>query len=384
VALNFNDILREQQAIFDNISDEARFYKEEVNRIDRELSAEDFRKAAFQLAFTRAYQYTRDRAAQLLLLKIKEAAIATEEYNYAPYLSHLENAVRSNINSGIPLITILPDENARTAHVYIDLTPLGGVELWAAAVKKARDDLPGKRWEDGDMRSRQWMRLIYGTAREGRKAWRVRRDKETGEEDFKDITADWSWRYDAIVKARLSYLAPTEAPFWYLIEYGNASVEGAEGGSVQFHSEGHSAGWPYPEFGPQWFIQETEILVANLIREAYSRFIAEAVEKLNEVLSDIVKRGTGLQPRRPFTSRKPSGVAIGEGALQQFHERLEEIYANNLQNTEEHEKFKVDLERWRNEMKEIDNEYVYVVFYWEHHREVTSYWYLRGTKVDLE
>ena len=381
MALTFDDVFAEQDEFFHNMEREASYYMEQVKDISRGLRPDEIQETIFKLAFTRAYEYVEGIATQVLLSKPREAAIETEEYNYPPYLAQLEDAIRSNIQSGVPLIKITPDENDRSVYVSVDLTPLGGVEIWADAVKKARESLPGNRWADGHMRSEQWKRLIYGTAREGRKVFRKKKNKESGENDYVDITDNWSYRYDEIVRLRLSYLAPTQAPFWYLIEHGNAGNITGAGGTVSFHSEGHSPGWPYPSFGPTRFVQQTESFISELVLEAYWKFKAEADNHIAEMLSDMLK---DIQTGAGEIAGRLKRRKTGEYILEDFHNALEDIYARNLENTEKFKRFQINLEEWRADMKKIDDSYVHVVFYSEHHQKVISYSYKKGTRVNLE
>lgn len=344
---------------FSEIGRKAREFEREITRLEREVSEFDYDKYIFRRAFVDSANYVKDRLLDITMLEVRKAYVASKEYNYAPYAEHLERAVaihQKNSN----LVSITVDETNKDIYISVDFSPLGSIDQWAAIVKKVREELGVGKTKDSELRSHFWKEKIYGTARDG---VRISRNTKSGESV--DITANYVHKYPETIALRLSYLESDQAPYWYLINYGNVgNVSGDGSTTVEFHSEGTSAGIPYPIISPTYFVNNLEETIANLFYDVYQRFkdIAESNAKylLNNTIDNEVLHATEFND---------------------FVQELGTIVADDLEALKD---FKVNISKWRQEIKKTGDDFIYVAYYSEYRGKPISYKYKRGKRKKLD
>lgn len=229
-----------------------------------------------------------------------DACYQTNEFNFGPYVSHLYSALKANIDN---IIKIEPLFEQRTVMVYVNLDSLGTVDEWEAAIKAVRDEKHWgaytkqiKEWEgsedsdDANLASHFWREKIYAVDREGGTVERPvttktknRDGTTTTRTKMKDVTGKYRGKYTATVEKRLEKLDGDKAPYWYLIENGNTTVEFSD-----------SPGSPYPVFGPTNFTDIIRNDISAAFEETYNKYIKSAEEKLvGFVYEDFGLKGHG-------------------------------------------------------------------------------------------
>jgi hypothetical protein len=139
----------------------------------------------------------------------------------------------------------------------VDLEPVfGNIDEYAQAVEATREVLGGG--EGGKKASFVW-KMIYQAAREGHGGV----SKKT--EDF--VALYWE-----IIRSRAGAVEAGHAPWWYLLNYGNAT--GAMSSDV--------GGTPYPRNAPTNFLLRVETKL-NVI---FQRRAKENSDKLQELFTD--------------------------------------------------------------------------------------------------
>lgn len=234
---------------------------------------EEYLKAAFIAALSKINEV----AISIVVTRAIEAAIATGEYNYQPYIDHLVGAIVLNQDE---LIKITPSPSFRDITVKLDFDILGSVEEWGLVVNKVREDKGlGKT---GSAASKIWREKIYAVDREGGRVPKFYkgRGKEKKGSGLKDITDRYKGKYEKTVLNRLSLLDPKKAPFWYLIEFGNVNV------SI-------GSGTPYPSFGETGFVQLTEVELKKRflqLRDKYYSILELEALTINTELEERITR----------------------------------------------------------------------------------------------
>lgn len=221
---------------------------------------------------------------------VAEACYEAEEFNYRPYINHLLSAVDANKDI---ILTIVPLKNYSDFTVNLDLSPLGTVDEWFGIVQQARDD---KGWgktrgipftnphglddavEREDLAVRMWREKIYKPGREGGKVIKYYTEKKKKKDGTisktqktKDVTAKYKGKYQETVDYRLSLLPKDRAPFWELIEYGNAD-SGEEGA--------------YPTSNPAHMISKIETSIKRILKATYKDYLEKAEEALTTMFHE--------------------------------------------------------------------------------------------------
>ncbi len=143
----------------------------------------------------------------------KKALVATEEYNHASFLNPLKEAIYMDESIDVTINSLTQD-----VFVTIDLYSTAGyLTDYVSAVESARAELSKSSGKDMVKASRIWKKIY---------------EARGGDSDY--------WK---TMNLRLSLMA-SKAPFWYLINYGNANVPGLDRG-----------GTPYPSVAPQQFVE---------------------------------------------------------------------------------------------------------------------------------
>lgn len=243
--------------------------------------AEEFitERALFNEAFLETVNRINEYAIDFLIGKAVEAAVKTGEYTYPPLLNRLEDAIRIH-REEIIFITPIPPSAAK---IRVDLSSLGDIEEYAKVVTKVRKNVrkgtKGKPMP-GDAASKIWREKIYGSAREGKQAYRY---KYTDGKRRRVSTDYYAGMYEFTINSRLDLIPPDKAPFWYLIEHGNVSTK---------MSSDRGGGEPYPRFGATNFANKAERVIAKAFKDIYSEF----KEKAEQFYSDILAKDFGISP----------------------------------------------------------------------------------------
>ncbi len=271
-------ILQKERRMIEKLEERAsqlEVFAKNIQQVQKEANAE---KVAEKLATLTAMEEVSAKVLDMALNTIFRACISTKEFNYKPYISHLLVAVRKNIGQ---ILNIKVSPLMREPRITVNLEVLGGIEMWANAVKavdsrhswgKSRG-APITEWatktypdEDiyVDMATRMWAEKIYGVDREGKKIIRVTRTKK-GEKRV-NVTKKYRGKYESTIRERLSLIPDDKAPFWYLIQYGNASAPGFREGE------------PYPVIQPVDMIDEIGQYALGIFQQTRDKYIEKAQE----------------------------------------------------------------------------------------------------------
>jgi hypothetical protein len=198
---------------------------------------------------------------QSILIKNTEKALETSrEFSYAPFAERLILAVSEPAVLEITADLVSTTESPEII-VNINMNAVAGtIEQYAAAIKSVRDEgMGGAFIKSGapEVGSKVFYEKYYMVDREGGKVTRTYKGKTRLNESFDkkgkrigksvrsyktehsasgptDITEKYKGKYSALVAARLSSMGAI-APFWSLLDLGNANVKMAsdEGGSTK-------------------------------------------------------------------------------------------------------------------------------------------------------
>jgi len=274
------DILAEVAILANNLSTRAEDVYEYIADAAFVLEKAEQNSAVEKAAFVEAKRYIKDFLNGYVTTTVIQATAATKEFNWPSYINQILNAVVAHIDE---LVTLTFDEGAKTITVSVDFTPLGELDEWGDAVKKAREEGGFGKTQNSDMRSYFWREKIYGVDREGNQIIKVENItsedfNEMSDEDAmasgEDITDRYIGLYTDTIEMRIGFLDDNTAPFWRLIEDGNASAK--------FTSD--SGGIPYPVFGPANMQANIGNAVSAAFFEAYDRFKTDASKRLAKLL----------------------------------------------------------------------------------------------------
>jgi hypothetical protein len=225
-------------------------------------------KLAEKVAYMIAIDEISTNAFEIVKAYTLKACIDSEEYNYPLYINHLMSALQLNEGNIIKLLPVKTPYLSGNKIIEVDFSSLGGVEEWADATERTRQSLDVGKSKIGAA-SRMWAEKIYKAGREGGKVSRRVYDKK-GQYKKVDITEKYAGRYEATVMMRLAYTEDNKAPFWYLIEYGNASSAMSRGGKA------------YPIVPAQNFVKTIERVLQAEFSTLFESFRAESQRLVNE------------------------------------------------------------------------------------------------------
>ena len=252
------------------------------------------RENIWKTAFMDVYDTRLSSAINILAQETQKAIISTNEYNTPPLRGPLMEAA-SDPNS--IEFEPSPDFTSIIAIVRLDKTA-GTIEDYATAVEAARNLLGVGKGKGNP--SVFWARM-YAASR-GLSSGRAL----TSARGISGERARLRRLYNDTIEARLSQLMENaKAPYWFLIDVGNA---GTMGGS----------GFPFPAIAPTGFTRIAEEKIESLFNETYSgklaqlteRFLTEAAD-LNDLSSDIDDAIAGRNPNRFKPGRVLAEIAIG-------------------------------------------------------------------------
>ncbi len=267
--------------------------------------------AIFRRAFLDCVEVIEDKALNFLVTAAVKAVVATQEFNYDLYIEQLLSAMEANKET---LIGIIPYVRKKAIEVKVGLNSLGKPEEWGKAIKDYRGQRSlGKITKlNVDIGSKIWKEKIYGVGREG---GQVKRSyKETGS---KDVNSKYKDLYRDTIIGRLANVPSDKAPFWYLIEHGNAE----KGKKLKLDTDGV----PYPVFGATNFVRNTEEAVTSAFLQIWTKYEEEArriyeeledkrVTELREKATKILEEEEKVAERKLFYKMK-----IDEGELEAYN-----------------------------------------------------------------
>ena len=264
-AENIDSIVEEIEGLIEELESSAEAGEFEGTR--REL--ED---AIFARAFLDCVEVIEDKALNFLIIEAVRATVATQEFNYDLYVQHLLGAMEANKES---LIGIIPRKQKRQVEVKINANFLGKPEEWGKAIKAYREqrNLGKVSKQNKKVGSKIWKEKVYGVGREGGQVKRYYKRKEANI----DVTDKYKNLYRETVEGRLAILSGNKAPFWYLIEHGNAQA----GDKLKLDTDGV----PYPSFGPTNFVRNSEKAIASAFAQIWTQY-EEAARDVIEGLED--------------------------------------------------------------------------------------------------
>lgn len=254
-----------------------------------ERQRQDLRRAVFEKAFLDSVEIIQDKAINFLITEAVKATVVTQEFNYDLYVNHLLTAMEAHKEE---LIAIVPKDHAKEVEVKVNLNVLGKPEDWGKAIEayrkaKGLGKSRGRTGEHGEMSSWFWKEKIYGAGREGAKitkgkpkqVLRTRKVKKERRRHTKDVTAKYRAQYQDTIAGRLASIpgGSSKAPFWHLIEHGNANVD------LGLDAEGV----PYPNFGPTHFARNTEIAIASAFKQIWGEYFRQAAEIVSKLILEI-------------------------------------------------------------------------------------------------
>jgi hypothetical protein len=264
-----------------------------------ELSAKQLEDAIYRRAFMDCVEIIQDKALNFLVTEAVRAIVITQEFNYDLYVNHLLSAMEANQKK---LIAIHPRVGEKAIIVKVSFNILGKPEQWGKAIKAYRQQKGlgksrGQIGEYGELSSHFWREKYYGSAREGTQVKKIYKTSRPS----RDVTKKYKGKYRETIAGRLAILPSNKAPFWYLIEHGNADV------SLGIDPEGV----PYPTFGPTNFVRNTEEVVLAAFLQIWTRYESEAREILESLEDERVRE---LRERTREEIEKGE-VKVAEGKL---------------------------------------------------------------------
>jgi len=244
---DIDDLVGKDWQVFFSKMEEIESVVKEINEIDKAIeNKEPFEKKAIEITLASLSEI----AERLIITEVLRSCVSSKEFNYEPYVAHLLGAINANIND----IVEIKINGLNSIDVKVNFNPLGQIEQWASAIQEARDllnlgksrgaqkgtakekknkkgeiippkpNIPGEP-TSGELSSILWEYKIYKPGREGAGVKRWNRKLE----DWVDRTEHYKGLYATTIDARLAQLPKNKAPYWNIIEHGNAVMTGGEG-----------------------------------------------------------------------------------------------------------------------------------------------------------
>ena len=253
-------------------------------------------------------------AKEIVIAETLKAVAETKEYDYAPYVERLMNALEKHMDEIITITSSLPFTfNTRTVRVSFE--SLGDINEWIAAAKNARVAMnmgKTRKWDIG-MASHMWAEKIYGTGREGKQLPPRKRKKKggkKGETELVDVTERYRGKYLETILTRLSFVSQDKAPFWWLIDRGNAS-----GG-------GRGEGEPYPAIAPTRFVHGIYLKLKEMYESVLVTYKEEAkrlLDKYFQLEEEAAKKAEEIMVKLT------EGISTGETDISKFNREALEV-----------------------------------------------------------
>jgi hypothetical protein len=236
-----------------------------------DLNQLDLQDVVEKGAHLEAINFITARAEDMITNAFMSALFSSVEYNHELFVGRSQEAVTMHWRE------ILIVKATSPGHVFVETNfeILGDIESYAAAVGQAREALGFKMTTSPESRSIYWARNIYGVDREGRTV----KATPAGHKKSKDVTANYLGKWIKTVSTRLGFIASGQAPWWYLINYGNQDA---------FNE---SSGTPYPVVQPTHFVEVLEAQVLDI----FIRIYRESLQKWGEWYADAIADDYGLK-----------------------------------------------------------------------------------------
>ena len=222
-------------------------------------------------AHLEAINFITDRAEEMITNSFMSAIFSSVEYNHELFIGRSQEAVQTHWRE---ILSVIPTSPGNVV-IEVDFNALGDIESYAAAVAQAREALGFKMTTSPESRSIYWARNIYGVDREGKTIKVI----PAGKKRSKNVTANYLGKWVKTVKTRLSYIESGQAPWWYLINYGNQDAFA------------ESSGIPYPVVQPIHFV---EVLEAQVL-EIFTKIYRQSLQKWEEWYADALADDYGLK-----------------------------------------------------------------------------------------
>jgi len=266
-----DDIFKEEAKIVEDIDRSRRLIESALDELldgTSDLSDGDKDHASI-LAFEQAANLVDEVGLGILLKHVRKALYTSGEFNYAAFVNQMVGACTLKYPE---MVDVVHDTENNKIITSVDFSPLGDIELYAAAVETVREQLQSDKEmqvvADPGMRSHFWKEKIYGAGREGRMVLRRKYNRQTKEYEMIDVTDSFTEKYDSTIAARLNLFNNDEAPFWPLLEYGH-SAYGAGGG-----------GTAYPKLRGQHFISKIGKEIDDVFKSVYYDLRGKLREKI--------------------------------------------------------------------------------------------------------
>ena len=326
--LKSRDVLREGKDLVEDIESKSSELLEFLEDFQRVYKEDNLEEAIFAKAFNFTYDLVNNNAFNILMNEAYKAIISSVEFNHPLFINHFMKSMEL-ANSRESLVSIIIDEGNRTVTgVEINMSGVGNIEEYGAAIEAARTALGigkidpsapgrGKTHKTGaEVRSDIWREKIYGVAREGIRVFRryvgkkrknpvikykdrpdrpvyIDDDDEATSGKLVDITGRYRGKYEKTIEARLSALG-TNASYWHLIDKGNSGVE--------FSSD--IGGTRYPSVPASNFVNATKRSISDAVKNAFEIYKKDA----EEILSGLIAKDYGLEEWSPSTKALPRAV----------------------------------------------------------------------------
>ena len=244
---------------------------ENLVELSDDLQQLDLAQTVKKGAHLEAINFITDRAEEMLTNAFMSAIFSSVEYNHELFIGRSQEAVQMHWRD---ILAIVPTSPGKVV-VEADFEVLGNVASYATAVDQARESLGFKMTGAPESRSIYWARNIYGVDREGVTI----KVTPKGKKRSKDVTANYLGKWVKTVKTRLSFIESGQAPWWYLINYGNQDA---------FNE---SSGMPYPVVQPTHFVEVLEAQVLDI----FTRIYRESLDAWEEWYADAIADDYGLK-----------------------------------------------------------------------------------------
>lgn len=244
---------------------------ENLVELSDDLRELDLANSVKRGAHLEAINFITDRAEDMITNAFMTAIFSSIEYNHELFIGRSQEAVTTHWRE---ILSVIPTSPGNVI-VETNFDVLGDIESYAAAVQQARESLGFKMTTSPESRSIYWARNIYGVDREGRTI----KVTPKGQKKSKDVTANYLGKWKTTVSTRLGYIAAGQAPWWYLVNYGNVGT---------FED---SEGTPYPVVEPTHFVEVLEAQVLDI----FYRIYRESLDAWEEWYADAIADDYGLK-----------------------------------------------------------------------------------------
>lgn len=240
-----------------------------------DLKQVDLRQAVEKAAHLEAINFITERAQDIITTAFMSALFSSVEYNHELFVTRSREAVNEHWQD---ILYVVPGSPG-VVTVRTDFYVLGDIESYAAAVDQARTALNLKMTDPPSSRSLFWARNIYGVDREGKSVKRTKKKKgKKGGTETIDVTEKYIGKWYETVSTRLGFIEAGQAPWWYILNYGNEDAFNESEGS------------PYPIVHGTNFVE----VLQTQIKEMFDRIYRESLLEWEQWYADAIAKDYGL------------------------------------------------------------------------------------------